>query len=79
MYFYHMHLLLPSALLAKPLLGFALQFLLYLVAEYPTLREGNTYSAQQHDFKTVSNHSSKLENAFFEPMFNFHMPKTSPL
>lgn len=78
MYFYHMHLLLPSALLARALLCFALQFSLYLGAEHPTLREGNTYSAQ-HDFKTINNHSNKLDNAFCEPMFDFHMTKTSPL
>lgn len=48
-------------------------------AEHPTLWEGTTYSAQQYDFKIVNNHSSKLDNAFYEPMFNFHMTKASPL
>ena len=79
MYFYHMHLLLPSAVLARTLSCFAVQFSLYLGAEYPTLWEGNTYSAQQHNFKTVNSHRSKLDNTFYEPMFNFHMTKSSPL
>lgn len=76
MYFYHMCLLLSAALLARPLLCFALQVSLYLGQ---TLREGTTYSAQQYNFKIVNNHNSKLDNAFYEPMFNFHMTKASPL